>query len=86
MRAFTINFPYKGKLRSAVVSFGPEEIDMTFFIRYLDEDINQIIPGRRITVSLTQGIKSPKQLDKLGEDLLSQTTDAINTYMYQQHN
>jgi hypothetical protein len=83
---FTINFSYKGKLHSALVSFQAENYDMSFLVCYLDEDLGQLIPGRRIVVSLAEGIKSPKQLNKLAEDLVYQTTEAISDHLHFQHN
>ena len=85
-RVFTVNVPYKGQTCAALVSFDSEGYDMSFLVRYLDEDIQQVIPGRRIVVSLSEGIKSPKQLSRLAEDLLSLTTEAISGYLnlYQQ--
>jgi hypothetical protein len=84
-RVFTINFEYKGKVRSALVSFGPEDTDMTFLVRYLDEDLNELIPGRKIIVSLSEGVKSPKNINRLAEDLLNHTTEAISNYLYHYH-
>jgi hypothetical protein len=84
-RVFTINFEYKGTIRSALVSFGPEGNDMTFLVRYLDEELNQLIPGRKIIVSLAEGVKSPKEINRLGEDLLNHTTEAISKYLYHYH-
>ncbi|MFL5742149.1 MAG: hypothetical protein ACJ75B_18140 [Flavisolibacter sp.] len=85
-RVFTINIPYKGQSCVALVSFDSEGYDMSFLVRYLDEDIQQLIPGRRIVVSLSEGIKSPKQLSRLAEDLLNLTTEAISGHLnlYQQ--
>jgi hypothetical protein len=84
-RVFTINFSYKGELRSALVSFQAETYDMSFLVRYLDEDLGQLIPGRRIVVSLAEGIKSPKQLNKLAEDLVCQTAEAISGHLHFEH-
>jgi hypothetical protein len=80
-RVFTVNIPYKGKLRAALVSFGVEGYDMSLLVHYLDEDISEVIPGRKVVVSLNEGIKSPKELTKLGEDLLNYTTQAISEYL-----
>jgi hypothetical protein len=85
-RVFTIDFPFKGKMESALVSFGSEAYDMSFVVRYLDEDINQIIPGGRIVVSLSQGVKSPKQLTRIAEDLVYHTTAAISEHLHFEEN
>jgi hypothetical protein len=54
-RVFTVNVPYKGKKRAALVSFETESYDTSFLVRYLDEDIHMLVPGRRIVVSLRKG-------------------------------
>jgi hypothetical protein len=84
-RVFTVNVPYKGQSRAALVSFDSEGYDMSFLVRYLDEDIQEVIPGRKIVVSLSEGIKPPKQLSRLAEDLLNHTTEAISGYLNLYH-
>jgi hypothetical protein len=80
-RVFTVRFDFKGRSRTALVSFRESE-DISLLIRYLDEDIAHVLPERKIVVSLTEGIKAPKQLSKLAEGLLNQTTAAISQYLY----
>jgi hypothetical protein len=80
-RVFTVNVPYKGQSRAALVSFNSEGYNMSFLVRYLDEDIQHLIPGRRIVVSLSEGLRSPKELSRLAEDLLNETTEVISEYL-----
>jgi hypothetical protein len=81
-RVFTVHFPFKGKTFSAIVSFKQEDVDLCFLIRYLDEDLEECISGRKVVVSLSEGIKSPSQLNKIGEDLVFNTTEAISNHLY----
>jgi hypothetical protein len=80
-RVFTVNVPYKGQSCVALVSFDAEGYNMSFLVRYLNEEIQQVIPGRKIVVSLTEGIKSPRELSRLAEELLNLTTEAISEYL-----
>jgi hypothetical protein len=82
-RVFSIMFPYKGKPCAALVSFGSEGYDMSFLVRYLDQDIRLVIPDGKLVVSLSEGIKSPKRLNPLAEDLVHKTTEAISGYLHQ---
>ena len=81
-RVFTVQFPFKGQNQSALVSFKAQAYDMSFLVRYLNEDINEIIPGARILVSLSEGVKSHKQLTNLAEDLVHHTVEAISEHLY----
>jgi hypothetical protein len=83
MRLFTVNFFFKGKTHSALVSFRQGH-DLSFFVRYLDGDVKYLIPDGKIEVSLLEGLKAPKQLSKIGEDLVFQTTEAIAGYLHLQ--
>jgi hypothetical protein len=82
VRAFSVNFPYKGRSQSALVSFREEGYELSFLVRYVDEEIKQLIPGGRIIVSLSEGIKSHKQLSKPADDLVCNTCKAISRHLY----
>ncbi|MFL5808655.1 MAG: hypothetical protein ACJ749_03990 [Flavisolibacter sp.] len=82
-RVFSITFIYKGQPCPALVSFEPGGCDMSYLVRYLDRDISQLVPGGKIVVSLSEGIKSTKALSGLGQDLVYRTTEAISTYLHQ---
>jgi hypothetical protein len=81
-RVFTVNFTFKDELHSALISFESRDYDMSFLVRYLDHELQEIIPGRRIVVSLSEGIKSPKILTKTAEELLARTTEAISEHLH----
>jgi hypothetical protein len=84
-RVFSVNFPYRGKSRAALVSFEGEGYDMSFLVRYLDAEIYEMLPERKIVVSLTEGIKSPRDLTESGEDLINHTAEAISQYLLVHH-
>jgi hypothetical protein len=77
VRIFTVNFLYKEKSYTALVSFR-EGYDLSFLVRYLDKDVNNLIPDGKIIVSLLEGLKSPKQLSQEAEEFVYQTTEAIS--------
>jgi hypothetical protein len=81
-RVFTVNFTFKDQLHSALITFESRDFDMSFLVRYLDQELQEIIPGRRIVVSLNEGIKSPKFLTTTGEELLTRTTEAISRHLH----
>lgn len=80
-RVFTIRFPFKGQTLSAVVSLKQESYDMSFLICYMEDDVREVIPGRRVVLSLSEGIKSPKELTRYAEDLVSHTSEAITKHL-----
>jgi hypothetical protein len=84
-RVFTVNVSYKGQRCAALVSFDCETYNMSFLVRYLDDEIQQLIPGRKVVVSLSEGIKSPKELSPVAEQLLNLTTEAISDHLSHHH-
>jgi hypothetical protein len=81
-RVFTINFSFKEKNYTALVSFRSREHELSYLVRYLDEDIDTLIPGNKLLVSLSGGIEYPKLETKLARDLVYKTTEAINGYLH----
>lgn len=80
-RIFTVNFPFKEKTYTALVSFKSYGYELSYLVRYLDEDVNTLIPGNKLLVSLSGGIEYPDLLNKLAEDFVYKTTEAINNYL-----
>ena len=81
-RVFTINVLYKGKFHLAVVSFDPAEINRTFLVRYMDDEINELIHSKHIVINFTKD-QTLANNSIVGEELLAKTKEAINTYLYQ---
>jgi hypothetical protein len=81
-RVFTINILFKGRFYLAEVSFNPDELNRSFFVRYLDEEINSLIHGRKIVINFTNE-QTLINMEIMGEELLENTKEAINTYLYQ---
>lgn len=81
-RVFTINFCFKGKGYSAIVSFKEQGQDLNFLVRYPDEDLRTIVPEGKVIVSLAEGIKSPSPVPVLAEALIFQTTEAIASHLH----
>ena len=81
-RVFTINIHYRGKFHLAEVSFDPTEVNRSFLVRYLDEEINDLIHQKNIVINFTKE-QTLINIDLIGEELLAKTKEAINTYLYQ---
>lgn len=85
-RLFTIHFPFKQKTYTALVSFKSKGYELSYLVRYLDGDIDTLIPGNKLLVSLSGGVEYPKLANKLAEDLVYKTTEAINGYLQSHEN
>ena len=79
-RVFTLQFSYKEKTCTALVSIKSEGYEMSYQVRYL-EDFNTLIPWNKFVVSLSGGIEYPDPLNKNAEDLIIKTSKAINDYL-----
>jgi hypothetical protein len=80
-RVFTVHFSFKEKTYTALVSFRSQVYELSYLVRYLDKEINTLIPGNKLLVSLSGGIEYPHLANKLAQDLVYQTTEAINGYL-----
>jgi hypothetical protein len=80
-RVFTVNFRFKGKNYTALVSFKCCPRENSYLVKYLDDDVDSLIPGNRLVVSKSGNIEYPSPLDGLSKDLVSKTTQAIKGYL-----
>jgi hypothetical protein len=81
-RLFTVNFRFREGSYTALVSLQRQGYDLSFLIRYLNKEVDSILPERKVIFSLANGIESPKALPhKLAEDFVVQTSQAISTYL-----
>jgi len=80
-RIFTINFSFKEKIYTALVSSRSKEYEPSYTVRYLDEDVDTLIPGNKLVVNLTEGIQHPEVANKLAQDFIRKTTEVINGYL-----
>lgn len=80
-RVFTVSFCFKEKKYTALVSFQSQELESSYLIRYLDQEVETLIPGNKLVVSHSGTIEYPKVMDKVACDLVYKTTEAINGYL-----
>ena len=68
---------------TALVSLRNEETyNPAFSVQYLDKEVAEILPERKIIFSLANGIESPENIkDKLAEELVEKTSEAISHYL-----
>jgi hypothetical protein len=85
-RVFTIHFSFKEKTYSALVSFSSKEHELSYLVRYLDEEVETLIPGNKLLVSLLQGVEYPQLQNKLAHNLVYKTTEVINEYLRSHEN
>jgi hypothetical protein len=81
-RLFTVNFRFKEAQYTALVSLQDKGYDLSFVIRYLNTEVDAILPERKAVFSLNNGIESPKNLShKLAEEFVVHTSHAITHYL-----
>jgi hypothetical protein len=81
-RLFTLNFHFKEKTYTALVSFRTIGYDMSFQVRYMDNEIHQIIPGGRLMFNLSGTVIGPDNLNtEPAKELLTCTSEAISGYL-----
>jgi hypothetical protein len=85
-RVFTINVSFKQKNYTALVSFRTRGYELSYLVKYLDEDVDSLIPGKKLQISLSGDIVHPKPESHLALDLVCKTTEAINCYLQLREN
>jgi hypothetical protein len=77
-RVFTIQFSFKEKSYTALVSFSTEH---SYVVRYLDEEINSLIPEKKLLVPISEGAEYPRVENRFAQDLVLKTREAITGYL-----
>jgi hypothetical protein len=80
-RVFTVNFPFKGRTYTVLVSFNCYATENSYLVKYLDQEAALLIPGSRLVVSVSGKVEYPKPLENFSKDLVSKTTQAIKGYL-----
>lgn len=82
-RVFTVSFKFKEQPCTVLVSLNDRDgYNPAFSVHYLDKEVENIIPERRLVFSLVNGIENPKTIhDKIAEDLVEKTSEAITQYL-----
>jgi len=80
-RVFTVSFSFKEKNYTALVSFHSQEAHSSYLVKYLDEEVETLIPGNKLLVSLSGAVEYPELVNKIAYDLVYKTTEAINRYL-----
>ncbi len=82
VRIFTLNFPYRERVCTALVSLRSVGYDLACQVKYMDEDIHRIVPGGSLVFHLSGEVKSGANFDgEPARELLSCTTEAICGYL-----
>jgi hypothetical protein len=79
-RLFTVRVPFYKNTYTALVSFNSVD-DETFVVRYLEEEINEMIPGHKLIFTNYHGVLSSATMGKPIQDLVYQTSRAISGYL-----
>ena len=82
-RVFTVNFNFLEQPCTALVSFRNQEgYNPAFSVHYLNKELEMVLPERKLTFSLANGIEHPETIDsKLAEDLVEKISEAISNYL-----
>ena len=79
-RVFTLNFTYKERVYTALISFHAPG-NGSYHVRYLDEELNEIIAANKLVVNVKADLFQPKPVSKKAAHLIYTTTEAIKGYL-----
>jgi len=82
-RVFTVSFNFMEQPCTALVSFRNQDgYNPAFSVHYLNKEVETILPERKVTFSLHNGIEDPNTVhSKLAEELVEKTSEAISHYL-----
>ena len=79
-RVYNLEFEYKGKTHSALVSRYKKEAEQSYLVQIFDKSLLRIFPAGRLIFSKTGGIKSPDTaMSKSKQDLVQCIMKKIST-------
>ncbi|HEU4472904.1 MAG TPA: hypothetical protein VFR58_17540 [Flavisolibacter sp.] len=81
-RIFTLNCPFQDKALTALVSIKHCGYNLLCIVRYMNEDVDHIIPGGKLMFDLTgEIVYSTNTRSDLAEELICRTTHAISEHL-----
>jgi hypothetical protein len=80
-RLFTLNFHFRGKPYSALVTIRDNGYDMACIVKYMDEELHRLIPSGRFMFQLSGGMNCGNGSDPALEELISCTSQAIDEHL-----
>jgi hypothetical protein len=82
-RVFTVSFRFMEQTCTALVQMkNTDDYNPSFCVHYLNKEVEGVLPERKLVFSLVNGIENPELItDKLAEDLVEKTSDAITHYL-----
>ena len=80
-RLFTLNFKFRGKLHSAVVTIRDNGYDMACTVRYMDEELLSVIPSGKFMFQLSGEINCGTGSNPDMEELITCTSQAIAEHL-----
>ena len=82
-RVFTISFQFREQPCTALVSLkNKDDYNLSFVVHFLNKEVENVLPERRLVFSLASGMENPEILnDRRAEDLVLKTTEAISHYL-----
>jgi hypothetical protein len=82
-RVFTIQFAFKEKSYTALVSFSTEH---SYVVRYLDEEVNSLMPEKKLVFPISESTEYPTVGNRFAQDLITKTREAISGYLQTHEN
>jgi hypothetical protein len=81
-RLFSISIPFDGEEHTALVNIRQQGCDLVCVVRYIDKQLQYILPGGSLEFGLLEGLKLPKRLlTQDAENLVNNTVSAISRYL-----
>lgn len=82
-RVFTVSFTFREQPCTALVSLkNKDSYNPAFSVHFLSKEVENILPERKIVFSLATGVETPEAIhDRLAEELVEKTSEAITQYL-----
>ncbi len=82
-RVFTVSFHFMQQPCTALVSLkNKDDYNPSFCVHYLDKQVANILPERKLVFSLISGVEDPEMISgKIAEELVEKTSEAITRYL-----
>jgi hypothetical protein len=81
-RVFTVSFHFREQPCTALVCLkNAHDYNPAFKVHYLSKEVESVLPERQIVFSLANGIETPARINRLTEELVEKTSEAITHYL-----
>ena len=81
-RVFSLDIDFQQELYTALITLREDAHDVFYIVRYMNDDLQEIMSSKQLVLSLHNGLIEPEKLpSEQAEDLMLSTISALSEHL-----